>query len=73
MSDSLCVSCGQRGHRYGRNEGMDRYDPMACINTLRGMLEREVNYPAAHEYGRLLGLASSEVDGIIAAAREPML
>lgn len=33
---TVCAACGEPGHRYGRNEGMDRYDPMACINLLRG-------------------------------------
>lgn len=33
-----CASCGLPGHRYGRNEGAERYDPMACINSLRGAL-----------------------------------
>lgn len=37
--EAKCASCGLKGHRYGRNEGMERYDPMACINSLRGELE----------------------------------
>ena len=42
MSDpgSVCAACGLPGHRYGRNEGMDRFDPIACINQLRGELEK---------------------------------
>lgn len=43
MSDQLpglCASCGLPGHRYGRNEGPKRYDPMACINSLRSEVER---------------------------------
>lgn len=65
-----CAACGLAGHRYGRNEGMERFDPMACINQLRGALDREVNYEAAHEYGDRYGIAPEDVNGIIAAARE---
>lgn len=39
----MCAACGLPGHRYGRNEGMERFDPMACINQLRGVLEREIH------------------------------
>ena len=37
---TLCAACGLPGHRYGRNEGMERFDPIACINQLRGELEK---------------------------------
>ena len=40
MSDLRCAACGMPAHRYGRNEGTERFDPMACINTLRGEVER---------------------------------
>ena len=33
-----CAACGLPGHRYGRNEGPDRFDPQACINELRDRL-----------------------------------
>jgi len=39
LAEARCAACGEPGHSYGRNEGMERYDPMACINTLRGRLE----------------------------------
>jgi len=40
MSDlKRCAACGMPAHRYGRNEGQERFDPMACINGLRGRLE----------------------------------
>ena len=35
-----CAACGRPGHRYGRNEGPDRFDPQACINGLLFELER---------------------------------
>lgn len=38
MSGGRCASCGLPAHRYGRNEGPGRYDPTACINSLRGTL-----------------------------------
>lgn len=37
---TICAACGLPGHRYGRNEGMERFDPIACINQLRGELEK---------------------------------
>lgn len=37
---TICAACGQPGHRYGRNEGMDRFDPQACINLLLSEVER---------------------------------
>lgn len=37
---TLCAACGLPGHRYGRNEGIERFDPIACINQLRGELEK---------------------------------
>ncbi len=40
MSCSHCAACGMPAHRYGRNDGMERFDPMACINTLRGEVDR---------------------------------
>jgi hypothetical protein len=36
---SICAACGMPGHRYGRNEGMERFNPQACINGLLGRLE----------------------------------
>lgn len=30
-----CAACGLPGHRFGRNEGMERFDRQACINLLR--------------------------------------
>lgn len=41
LSEALeprCAGCGLPAHRYGRNEGPDRYDPIACINSLRSIL-----------------------------------
>ncbi len=38
--DQPCAACGQPGHRYGRNEGMDRFDRQACINGLLFEVER---------------------------------
>ena len=40
MSGAWCAACGLPGHRYGRNEGMERFDRQACINMLRGEVER---------------------------------
>lgn len=40
MTPTRCASCGLPGHRYGRNESPERYDPVACINSLRGEVER---------------------------------
>lgn len=37
--EALCAACGQPGHRYGRNEGIDRFNPQACINGLLARLE----------------------------------
>jgi predicted ATP-grasp superfamily ATP-dependent carboligase len=37
--ETRCAACGEPGHRYGRNEGIDRWDSMACINTLRGRID----------------------------------
>ena len=37
---SICAACGQPGHRYGRNEGMDRFNPQACINLLNTEIDR---------------------------------
>ena len=37
---SMCAACGQPGHRYGRNEGMERFDPQACINGLLHQVEQ---------------------------------
>ena len=34
MKGSMCAACGQPGHRFGFNEGPDRFDPTACINGL---------------------------------------
>ena len=65
-----CAACGLAGHRYGRNEGMERFDPMACINQLLGALDREVNFKAAYEYGDRHGISPEDVVGLIAAARE---
>ena len=36
----MCAACGQPGHRYGRNEGMERFDPQACINGLLHQVEQ---------------------------------
>ena len=36
----MCAACGQPGHRYGRNEGADRFDRQACINVLRAEIDR---------------------------------
>lgn len=55
MSDNItCAACGEPGHRYGRNEGMERYDPMACINTLRARLEScpDLTYQTRHVAGQ---------------------
>ena len=40
MSGAWCAACGLPGHRYGRNEGMERFDRQACINMLRGEVDR---------------------------------
>jgi hypothetical protein len=40
VSETKCAACGLPGHRFGRNEGVERYDPIACINMLRGEIER---------------------------------
>lgn len=37
---SMCAACGRPGHRYGFNEGRDRFDPQACINGLIFEVER---------------------------------
>lgn len=37
---TMCAACGRKGHRYGRNEGMERHDKQACINGLIGEVER---------------------------------
>lgn len=73
---SRCAACGLPGHRYGRNEGMDRFDPMACINQLRGELERReiiVDYETAMERfkvvtGDIDGVSPGDVKSIIDAA-----
>lgn len=36
---SRCAACGLPGHRYGTNDGRDRHDPQACINTLLGVVD----------------------------------
>lgn len=40
---SICAACGLPGHRYGRNEGVDRFNPQACINMLRGEVDNLTN------------------------------
>lgn len=41
----ICAACGLPGHRYGTtDDGGRRYDPVGCINSLRGELE------AAHKH-----------------------
>lgn len=37
-----CSVCGLAAHRFGRNEGTQRWDPMGCVNTLR-MRVQELN------------------------------
>lgn len=37
---TICAACGMPGHRYGRNEGVDRFDPQACINVVLAEVER---------------------------------
>lgn len=39
-SRTVCAACGMPGHRYGRNEGMERFDPQACINGLLAEIQR---------------------------------
>lgn len=58
-----CAACGEPGHRYGRNEGMDRFDPMACINGLRGQLE-----DARTTVGRAMSDEAMEAEQTIAVA-----
>ena len=36
----MCAACGRPGHRYGRNEGMGRFSPQACINGLLAEIDR---------------------------------
>lgn len=36
----MCAACGQPGHRFGRNEGMERFDRQACIEGLLSKLKR---------------------------------
>jgi hypothetical protein len=40
VSGAWCAACGLPGHRYGRNEGMERFDRQACINMLRSEIDR---------------------------------
>ena len=35
-----CAACGLPGHRYGTNEGPDRFDRQACINLLRHEIDQ---------------------------------
>jgi hypothetical protein len=35
-----CAMCGMPYHRYGWNDMQHNYDPTACINGLRGEIER---------------------------------
>lgn len=43
MIEGTCAACGRKGHRYGTTHGPnapDRWDPIACINGLRGEVDQ---------------------------------
>ena len=37
---SVCAACGLSAHRYGTNDPAHDFDPIACINGLKGEIER---------------------------------
>ena len=63
---SMCAACGQPGHRFGFNEGPDRFDPTACINGLLWDLEaaRRAHRVAVRALSRALGERDRLADGI---------
>jgi len=56
MSDlKRCAACGMPAHRYGRNEGQERFDPMACINGLLGRFEALTSEETIERAAKALG------------------
>ena len=62
----MCAACGQPGHRFGFNEGPDRFDPTACINGLLYDLDaaRRAHRVAVRALSQALGERDRLADGI---------
>ena len=62
----MCAACGQPGHRFGFNEGPDRFDPTACINGLLYDLDaaRRAHRVAVRALSQALGERDRLTDGI---------
>lgn len=80
MITGTCAACGRPGHRYGTTHGPnapDRWDPIACINGLRGEVEHmeEVASRLTAQNLRLeaanarLRRALDDVDGVLSSWR----
>jgi hypothetical protein len=74
VREGRCAGCGLPAHRYGTNDPDHDYDPMACVNSLRGLIEdapRIWVYQTSRLSGTFAACNPEDADGYVVLIPSP--